>query len=124
MQIIAREGIRIGLISNSHRCLASFQSHFELEGLFSAAISSSEHGYMKPHPSIFDAALRLIGVPAADSVMVGDSFAHDIAGAQQAGMRGVLVRRSADIGPGSVTQVTEESGVPIVRSLIELPALL
>ena len=25
-------GIRVGLISNSHRCLASFQSHFELRG--------------------------------------------------------------------------------------------
>jgi len=124
LKIIAGRGIKIGLISNSHRCLASFQSHFELEGLISAAVSSSDHGYMKPHPSIFDAALRLIGVPAADSVMVGDSFAHDIAGAQQAGMRGVLVRRSADIGPGSVSHVAEEAGVPIVRSLTELPALL
>ncbi len=27
-----RAGVRIGLISNSHRCLASFQSHFELDG--------------------------------------------------------------------------------------------
>ena len=54
---LARRGIRIGLISNSHRCLASFQSHFELQDLITAAVSSSEHGYMKPHPSIFAAAL-------------------------------------------------------------------
>ena len=46
-------GIRIGLVSNSHRCLASFQSHFELQGLISGAVSSLEHGFMKPHPSIF-----------------------------------------------------------------------
>ena len=58
LRAVAARGIRIGLISNSHRCLASFQSHFELEGLITAAVSSSEHGYMKPHPSIFDAALR------------------------------------------------------------------
>ena len=122
LQIIAKRGIRIGLISNSHRCLASFQSHFELEGLISAAVSSSDHGYMKPHPSIFDAGLRLIGVPASESVMVGDSLTHDIAGAQQAGMRGILVRRSADIGPGATA--VPDSGVPIVRSLTELPALL
>ena len=56
---------------------------------------------MKPHPSIFDAALQLIGVPARESVMVGDSLTHDIAGARQVGMRGILVRRSADIGPGA-----------------------
>ena len=123
LRIIAQRGIRIGLISNSHRCLASFQSHFELEGLISAAVSSSDHGYMKPHPSIFDAALRLIGVPAAESVMVGDSFAHDIAGAQQVGMRGVLVRRFADIGPGTASLAATDT-VPVVRSLKELPALL
>ena len=44
-------GLKIGLISNTQRCLASFQTHFALEGLFSVAISSSAHGYMKPHPS-------------------------------------------------------------------------
>ena len=36
-----RAGLRIGLISNSHRCLASFQSHFELDGLIAGAVSSS-----------------------------------------------------------------------------------
>ena len=51
---LERAGLRIGLISTSHRCLASFQSHFELDGPDQpAAVSSSEHGLMKPHPSIF-----------------------------------------------------------------------
>ena len=120
---IAAQGIRIGLISNSHRCLAAFQSHFELEGLIAAAVSSSEHGYMKPHPSIFDAALRLVGVDAADAVMVGDSLTHDIDGALQVGMRGVLVRRSGDRGPGRAA-VSIHAPVPVIRSLSELPALL
>ena len=86
----------IGLISNSHRCLESFQEHFELDGLIDVAVSSSQHGYMKPHPSIFEAALKLAGVAAADAVMVGDSLTQDIDGARRVGMRGVLVRRSDD----------------------------
>ena len=121
---IAARGMRIGLISNSHRCLASFQSHFELEGLITAAVSSSEHGYMKPHPSIFNAALQLVGVAASDAVMVGDSLTHDIEGAIQTGMRGVLVRRSADIGPGRATTTGARFDVPVIRTLTELPALL
>jgi HAD superfamily hydrolase (TIGR01662 family) len=121
---IARQGLRIGLISNSHRCLASFQSHFELEGLIAAAVSSSEHGYMKPHPSIFDAALRLVGVPAAEAVMVGDSLTHDIDGALQVGMRGVLVRRSGGTAPGRRVDAEVARAVPVIRSLAELPALL
>lgn len=118
---IARRGLRIGLISNSHRCLASFQSHFELEGLISAAVSSSQHGYLKPHPSIFEAALRLLGVPAGDAVMVGDSVGQDIEGARRAGMRAVLVRRGAADEPfgGHVHR-----DVPVIRSLRELPRLL
>jgi putative hydrolase of the HAD superfamily len=122
---IAARGIRLGLISNSHRCLASFGSHFELDGLISAAVSSSEHGYMKPHPSIFDAALRLLDVRAEDAVMVGDSLRHDIEGAVQVGMRGVLVRRSAGTGPGGVSSAAAVGpDVPVIRSLTELPALL
>jgi putative hydrolase of the HAD superfamily len=121
---IAARGIRIGLISNSHRCLASFQNHFELEGLIAAAVSSSEHGYMKPHPSIFDAALRLVEVPAPKAVMVGDSFTHDIEGALRVGMRGVLVRRSADGATVDPDGTARNPAVPVIRSLAELADLL
>src|SRR5207237_6693736 len=90
---LSSAGLRIGLISNSHRCLASFQSHFELQGLIAATVSSSEHGFMKPHPSIFAAALALVDVPASAAVMVGDSVRQDVEGALNAGLRAVLVHR-------------------------------
>ena len=111
-------GIRIGLISNTHRCLASFQSHFELEPYITAALSSSDHGYMKPHPSIFESALTLLGVAAAESVMVGDSLSHDIEGARRVGMRGVLIRRSPEAA------IEDVPDVPVIHDLSELPALL
>ena len=65
-----------------------------------AAVSSSAHGFLKPHPSIFEAALRLVGAAPGESVMVGDSLAHDIEGARRAGMRvvGELGRIFADSG--------------------------
>ena len=113
---LAQRGLKLGLISNSHRCLSSFQQHFELEGLIAAAVSSSEHGFMKPHPSIFGAALTLAGVAAAESVMVGDSLSHDIDGARRVGMRGILVHRSDD--PPPVTDV------PVIRSMGELLEIL
>jgi putative hydrolase of the HAD superfamily len=109
--------ILTGLISNTHRCLASFTSHFELEGLITATVSSSQHGFMKPHRSIFDAALRLVGVDPADAVMVGDSLKHDIEGALQTGMRAVLVARSGQ-------PVVATDGVPVIRNLTELFAFL
>jgi putative hydrolase of the HAD superfamily len=116
LRLLHASGVKIGLISNSHRCLASFESHFELRGLFTIAVSSLEHGYMKPHPSIFEAALRGAGVTAADSIMVGDSMTHDVDGARRLGMRGVLVARSG--------LVYAPPDIPVIQSLRELPALL
>jgi putative hydrolase of the HAD superfamily len=109
----------VGLISNSHRCLASFQSHFDLEGLIHATVSSSEHGLMKPHPSIFAAALRLVDVKAAEAVMVGDSVRQDVEGALRAGVRAILLQRG-----DTPTTLAAALGVPVIRSLRELPPLV
>jgi HAD superfamily hydrolase (TIGR01549 family) len=121
LQALAAAGVRIGLVSNSHRCLASFQSHFELQGLITATVSSSEHGMMKPHPSIFTAALDQIGVPAGEALMVGDSVRHDIEGALGVGMRAALVHRSAEAHPRE--RELRERGVLVLRSLDELTAV-
>ena len=119
---LASRGVRIGLISNSHRCLASFQTHFELNGLIAATVSSAEHGLMKPHPSIFAAALQLIGVSAGDAVMVGDSLRQDVDGALRAGMRAVLLHRSS--APHGQAIELGRRGVPVINSLRELAAFL
>lgn len=112
-------GMRMGLISNTHRCLATLQRHFGLTRYIGCAVSSSEHGYMKPHPGIFRAALRELGARPAEALMVGDSVANDIEGARQAGMRGILLSRS-DASPPPAAP----AGVAVIRTLEELPRLL
>ena len=115
LRALAARGVKAGLISNSHRSLASFLEHFELQGLVAGAMSSSEHGYLKPHPSIFEAALRQLEVDADEALMVGDSLAHDIEGAARVGMRGLLVLRSEDEPFARGT-----SEVPVIRDLSEV----
>ncbi|MES1254670.1 MAG: HAD family hydrolase [Acidobacteriota bacterium] len=115
-------GVQVGLVSNSHRCLASFQSHFGLGALVDAAISSPDHGFMKPHPTIFAAALELMDVAPADALMVGDSVRQDIDGAQAAGMRAVLLHRAESAHPQSAALAAR--GVPTIRSLAELAGVL
>ncbi len=46
----------------------------------------------KPSRAFFDAALETLGFPAAETVMIGDDIVGDVQGAQNAGLRGVLVR--------------------------------
>jgi HAD superfamily hydrolase (TIGR01458 family) len=55
----------------------------------------------KPANEFFDAAVRRLGVPPAQTVMVGDDIHGDVGGAQAAGLAGILVRtgkfRPADL---------------------------
>jgi putative hydrolase of the HAD superfamily len=115
---LQERGLKVGVISNSHRSLDAFREHFSLNGLIHVSVSSSEHGYMKPHRSIFDAALERAGVTAAESMMVGDSLKHDVEGALKAGMRAVLLRRSGEVPPDL------PASLAVIRTLYELPELL
>jgi putative hydrolase of the HAD superfamily len=115
---LQESGLQVGVISNSHRSLDAFREHFLLTGLITVSVSSAEHGFMKPHRSIFDAALERAGVTAAASMMVGDSLKHDVEGALKAGMRAVLLRRSGEVPPNL------PQGLGVIQSLHELPALL
>jgi HAD superfamily hydrolase (TIGR01549 family) len=115
---LSRRGYTLGAISNSHRSLVAFTQHFKLDALIGTTISSAEHGFMKPHRSIFDAALQQASVNAAEAVMVGDSLKADIEGARAAGMRGILLRRSGE-RPASLPE-----GVGLITTLHELHDLL
>jgi HAD superfamily hydrolase (TIGR01458 family) len=46
----------------------------------------------KPATPFFEAALATLGVPAGETLMIGDDIRGDVGGAQQADIRGLLVR--------------------------------
>lgn len=118
LEELSERGLVVGIISNSHRSLNAFSEHFALSRFISIAISSAEHGYMKPHRSIFDAALEGAGATADEAIMIGDSLRADVEGALAAGLRAVLIRRSGD------RPATLPDGVTVISSLHELVPLL
>jgi putative hydrolase of the HAD superfamily len=84
-------GIRIGLVTNGQRDLDEFVRHHRLE--VDAMVGSKAHGRIKPHPSIFVAALRQLEVAPEEAAMVGDSYEDDIEGARALGMRAIFLDR-------------------------------
>ena len=88
---LKRNGLKIGLVSNTSRDLHRFADTFSLD--VDAVVSSGAHGKVKPDPSIFLVALERLGVHAAEAVMVGDSLTDDVAGAHAIGMRAFLLDR-------------------------------
>jgi HAD superfamily hydrolase (TIGR01549 family) len=89
---LARYGLKIGLVSNTGRDLNEFIAHHGL--VVQAAISSAEHGKVKPDPTIFAAALDRLGVRPQAAAMVGDSIEDDVRGAQEFGLRAFLLDRA------------------------------
>lgn len=108
----------VGVISNSHRSLDAFREHFSLGNIITVSVSGAVHGYMKPHRSIFDAALERAGVSAGEAMMVGDSYAHDIEGARAAGWHAVLLRRSGELPKALPADVTVITALPDLLQLL------
>jgi len=78
---------------------------------FAAITDSGLVGYEKPHPAIFEAALRGMDAAAEQSLYVGDMYSVDYLGATRAGMQAVLF---------DVSGAYRESSLPRVESLEEL----
>jgi putative hydrolase of the HAD superfamily len=82
-------GLKVGLVSNALDPPGLLHRDLEQMGVaerLDVAVFSSEIGWRKPHPAIFERALEVIGVRASDTLFVGDTLATDIKGAWLLGM--------------------------------------
>jgi HAD superfamily hydrolase (TIGR01549 family) len=91
LEVLRGHGLKVGLVSNGQRNLAEFVEHHGLA--VDAVVGSRTHGRIKPHPSIFVAALDLLDIEPGQAAMVGDSYEDDIAGARALGLRAILLDR-------------------------------
>ena len=84
-------------------------------------IASEDVGVAKPDPRIFEIALARLGTSAAEAVMVGDSWANDVAGAHALGIRAIW------FNPDRAPRPAVPAGVEELHSLVpaaEVAALL
>jgi HAD superfamily hydrolase (TIGR01549 family) len=106
--------LRLGLVSNGIRDLREFVVHHRLD--VDAVVGSRAHGFVKPHPTIFQAALEQLGVEPAEAVMVGDSLEEDVEGARALGLRAILIDRE-DRHPEVKERLTDLYGLPAALGL-------
>ena len=85
---------------------------------FDALVVSAELGYRKPSRVIFERALRETGSSPENCVMVGDLYEADIVGANNMGMKSVLV----DVYESQQRHYGEATAA--IQSIGELPAAL
>jgi len=91
-------GYALGCVTNTLADAGAIRAMLRLhgfDGLMRSVVVSSEEGWRKPHPSLFEKALRELSVAPHEAVFVGDSPLHDVGGASAVGMRTVLTRQYA-----------------------------
>jgi putative hydrolase of the HAD superfamily len=85
-------GMLVGVISNTEDGrLEEMLKLIEIAARFDLLVDSHVVGLRKPDTAIFHFALEHLNVAPREAVYIGDSYGHDVAGAQSAGLRAILL---------------------------------
>jgi HAD superfamily hydrolase (TIGR01549 family) len=85
-----RQDYAIGVISNADGKIDAVLRRCGIADCFESITDSGIVGQEKPHPAIFEAALREMKAEAAESLYVGDMYSVDYVGARSVGMEAIL----------------------------------
>ena len=113
---LASEGYNLGVISNWDKTAVPLLEHFELLSFFNDIIISSEVGYEKPDPMIFQIALDQAAVSAEDCLYVGDNYYDDGIGSRNIGMDFVIINPHGELG---IEELEDCNIVPDISHLRE-----
>lgn len=96
LEALRSRGIKTAIVSNTPwgSPADAWRAELTRHGLLDkvdAAVFCMDVGWRKPHRAPFDRALSLLEVAPADALFVGDDHRWDIVGAQNAGLRPVLL---------------------------------
>jgi HAD superfamily hydrolase (TIGR01509 family) len=110
-----RQQYAIAVISNADGGIDVVLRRCGIADYFASITDSWIVGHEKPHPAIFEAALRAMKAEPAESLYVGDVYSVDYIGACNVGMEAVLF---------DVAGAYRERDLPRVESLAELETWL
>lgn len=90
-----------------------------LSRYFRGSVVSADVGFLKPHPSLFEEAMKIAGVGPAECAMVGNDAYADVGGAHRLGIASVLVAF-----PRGSEHTVPEGALGVAADLPEAAALI
>jgi HAD superfamily hydrolase (TIGR01549 family) len=106
LESLRGRGLKLALVSNTASPQWLLQPILERQGIaerVDTIVLSSEVGKRKPHPAIFERALRELEVESREALFVGDRLDADVLGASRVGMKTVqALWFRADEGPDTI----------------------
>lgn len=119
---LKRRGYRIGILSHiiwtGPACRRYFHRH-GLGHLIDAYSFSSEVGHAKPHPAHYADLVRSIGLPASETLHVGDNPGRDISGAKSFGFQTCLLETGGVHRPTDLASCAPDLRIVRLHDLLE-----
>lgn len=112
--------IQFGIITNGEKNISwEKMNTLKLDKLMQHTIISGEIGITKPDRRIFDHACQVFSISPEQAIYIGDRLETDAIGANQAGLKGIWLDRSAN-----TNTLERETTVTRISSLHELVSLI
>ncbi len=120
---LRQQGLRVGLVSNTHWPGCYHLDDLERFGLLpylEHPIFSADVEAWKPGREVFALSLRALGLAPQEAIYVGDSLYFDVWGAQQAGLRAVWIEQRHRWMPDGLEAMPDAT----IQTLPQLVALV
>jgi putative hydrolase of the HAD superfamily len=121
LSTLRSRGLKLGVLSNTFVSATALNRHIRQFGLidfFDFIYYSYEFKKRKPHPEMFQAAIKKLGFEPGEIVFVGDRIKNDVQGSLGVGMIPVLKTTYAN------TNQQVPAGVIKINSIAELPRVV
>jgi putative hydrolase of the HAD superfamily len=114
-----RQRFPLAIVTDAQTAYARSELHkVGLTHYFNPIVVSGDHGFRKPDPRLFEYALQGLGVPAAQTVYVGNDMFRDIYGARQLGMRTIMF--DSDQGAKQYEDCEPDHRITDYRELLQI----
>jgi HAD superfamily hydrolase (TIGR01549 family) len=120
LKVLKQMGLKIGLFTiSSEKAMDYLLKRFNLTDVFNATVPREKVNYVKPHPEHLETVLKVLGISAAETVVIGDSIS-DMQGAKE--HQAIAV--GLPTGVSTVEQLTQHGAHYIISSITDLPILI
>jgi len=121
LSTLRNKGLKLGILSNTFVSATALNRHIQQLGLiefFDFIYYSYAFKKRKPHPEMFQAAIKKLGLEPGEIVFVGDRIKNDIQGSLAVGMIPILKKTYAN------TNQQVPANVIKINSIAELPGVI
>ena len=116
---VLRERYPLSVVTDAQTAYARAELHkVGLLDYFDPIVISGDHGFRKPDPRLFQLALDRMGVPAENTLYIGNDMYRDVFGAREAGMRTVMF--DSDQGMKAYQDCVPDYTITDMRQLLDI----